>query len=95
VTPIFIIGLAGILVEQGRYNEAENLARSALDIQRTIGLADPIVNETFVVNGKHFSAVTFAPAQFGGFAADPGPRYVRISYLDGSPQIILRVEVRQ
>ncbi len=34
-TPEFIIGLAGILVEQGRYDDAEKLARSALDVQRT------------------------------------------------------------
>jgi len=40
VTPPFIVGLAGILVEQGRYQEAEKLARSALDVQRTIGIGD-------------------------------------------------------
>jgi CHAT domain-containing protein len=40
VTPNFIIGLAGILVEQGRYKEAEQLGRSALDVLRTIGVAD-------------------------------------------------------
>ena len=39
-TPNFIVGLAGILVEQGRYQEAEKLARTALDIQRTIGIGD-------------------------------------------------------
>ncbi|MGE5365650.1 MAG: CHAT domain-containing protein [Betaproteobacteria bacterium] len=39
-TPNFVIGLAGILVEQGRYKEAEQLGRSALDVQRTIGIAD-------------------------------------------------------
>ena len=39
-TPNFIIGLAGILVEQGRYKEAERLGRSALDVLRTIGVAD-------------------------------------------------------
>jgi CHAT domain-containing protein len=39
-TPNYIIGLAGILVEQGRYKEAEKLGRSALDVQRTIGIAD-------------------------------------------------------
>jgi CHAT domain-containing protein len=39
-TPPFIIGLAGILVEQGRYKEAEKLGRSALDVLRTIGVAD-------------------------------------------------------
>jgi CHAT domain-containing protein len=39
-TPAFIIGLAGILVEQGRYQDAEKLARSALDVQRTLGIGD-------------------------------------------------------
>ena len=39
-TPSFIVGLAGILVEQGRYEDAEKLARSALDVQRTVGIAD-------------------------------------------------------
>jgi CHAT domain-containing protein len=39
-TPNYIIGLAGILVEQGRYKEAEQLGRSALDVLRTIGVAD-------------------------------------------------------
>src|SRR5208282_2386137 len=40
VTPSFIVGLAGILVEQGRYQESEKLARSALDVQRTLGIGD-------------------------------------------------------
>ena len=40
VTPPFIVGLAGILVEQGRYAEAEKLARAALDVDRALGLAD-------------------------------------------------------
>src|SRR4029077_1136307 len=39
-TPQFIVGLAGILVEQGRYADAEKLARSALDVQRTLGIGD-------------------------------------------------------
>ncbi len=39
-TPQFIIGLAAILVEQGRYQDAEKLARSALDVQRTLGIGD-------------------------------------------------------
>ncbi len=39
-TPRFIIGLAAVLVEQGRYEDAEKLARSALEVQRTIGIAD-------------------------------------------------------
>jgi CHAT domain-containing protein len=36
----FIIGLADILVGQGRDREAEKLARTALDVQRTIGIGD-------------------------------------------------------
>ena len=39
-TPPFIIGLATILVEQGRYQDAEKLARSALEVQRTVGITD-------------------------------------------------------
>lgn len=38
-TPPFVTGLASILVEQGRYAEAEQLDRSALEIQRTLGVA--------------------------------------------------------
>ena len=36
--PNFSVGLASILIEQGRYAEAEKLARSALDVQRTLGI---------------------------------------------------------
>ena len=39
-TPKFISGLASILVEQGRYEEAEKLVRSALEVLRTLGVAD-------------------------------------------------------
>jgi CHAT domain-containing protein len=39
-TPPFIRGLAMVLVEEGRYVEAEKLARSALDIQHTLGIGD-------------------------------------------------------
>ncbi len=39
-SPAFVNGLAAILVEQGRYPEAEKLNRSALDVQRTLGLAN-------------------------------------------------------
>ena len=38
-TPRFIIGLADILVEQGRYPEAEQLARVCLEINRTVGVS--------------------------------------------------------
>jgi CHAT domain-containing protein len=40
VTVGFINGLTMVLVEQGRYPEAEQLTRAALDIQRTLGIGD-------------------------------------------------------
>jgi tetratricopeptide (TPR) repeat protein len=40
VTPQYIRGLANALVEQGRYDEAEKLARTALEINREIGVAE-------------------------------------------------------
>src|SRR4029079_17651238 len=39
-TPKYITGLAAILLEQGRYADAEKLNRSALDILRTVGVAE-------------------------------------------------------
>ncbi|WP_291859760.1 CHAT domain-containing protein [Bradyrhizobium sp.] len=39
-TTRYVTGLAGVLIEQGRYADAEKLIRSALDIQRTVGIAD-------------------------------------------------------
>jgi tetratricopeptide (TPR) repeat protein len=39
-SPRFIVGLAGILSEQGRYEEAEKLTRSALEVQRALGVSD-------------------------------------------------------
>jgi CHAT domain-containing protein len=39
-TPAFILGLATVLIEQGRYAEAEQLIRAALDVQRTLGIGD-------------------------------------------------------
>ena len=50
-TPQFIIGLAGILVEQGRYREAEKLARSALDAQRTMGIGDDLPQSVHLLSG--------------------------------------------
>lgn len=38
-TPRFVMGLADILVEQGRYADAEKLVRVAIEINRTIGVA--------------------------------------------------------
>jgi CHAT domain-containing protein len=40
MTTKYVMGLAGILVEQGRHADAEKLIRSALDIQRTVGVRD-------------------------------------------------------
>jgi CHAT domain-containing protein len=40
VTPYFIMGLADILVEQGRYEDAEKLIRAAIEISRGVGTAD-------------------------------------------------------
>jgi CHAT domain-containing protein len=39
-TPKYITVLAAILLEQGRYADAEKLNRSALDILRTVGIAE-------------------------------------------------------
>jgi CHAT domain-containing protein len=39
-TTPFITGLANILVEEGRYEEAEKLARTALDVNRTLNIGD-------------------------------------------------------
>jgi CHAT domain-containing protein len=38
--PRFILGLAEILVEQGRYEDAEKLIRAALEISRRVGIVD-------------------------------------------------------
>ncbi|WOH65531.1 CHAT domain-containing tetratricopeptide repeat protein [Bradyrhizobium sp. BWA-3-5] len=40
ITPRFVTGLADILVEQGRYAEAEQLVRVSLEIIRTVGIAE-------------------------------------------------------
>lgn len=40
ITPRYVAGLAGILVDQGRYDEAEKLARVSLEIYKTVGVPD-------------------------------------------------------
>ena len=40
VTPRFVMGLASILIEEGRYKEAEQLARVAIEINQTVGVPD-------------------------------------------------------
>lgn len=39
-TARFVMGLAGTMVEQGRYADAEKLARVAIEINKTVGVAD-------------------------------------------------------
>jgi CHAT domain-containing protein len=50
-TPEFILGLANILVDQGRYQDAEKLARSALEVQRTLGIADDAPQSVAILSG--------------------------------------------
>ncbi|MDA9411320.1 CHAT domain-containing tetratricopeptide repeat protein [Bradyrhizobium sp. CCBAU 45384] len=40
VTPRYVMGLAGILVDEGRYEEAEQLGRVALEINKTVGVPE-------------------------------------------------------
>ncbi len=50
-TPQFIIGLAGILVDQGRYRDAEKLARAALEVQHSLGIADDAPQTVAILSG--------------------------------------------
>jgi len=49
-TPKFVVGLAGIIVEQGRYAEAEKLTRAALEIESTLGIADDAPAKASVIS---------------------------------------------
>jgi CHAT domain-containing protein len=49
-TPKFIIGLASILVEEGRYEEAATLTRSALEIQRSVGIRDDAIDSVSILS---------------------------------------------
>lgn len=49
LTTKFIMGLAGILIEQGRYADAEKLIRSSLDIQRTLAIKDETQSSAQIV----------------------------------------------
>jgi CHAT domain-containing protein len=50
LTTRYVMGLAGILVEQGRHADAEKLIRSALDIQRTVGVRDDSQFSAFIMS---------------------------------------------
>jgi CHAT domain-containing protein len=54
-TPRFVNGLAGVLVDEGRYADAEKLYHAALDIQRTIGISDE--SQTTASTLSHLGAV--------------------------------------
>ena len=49
-TPQFITNLAAVLVEEGRYQEAERLSRIALDVQRTLGISDDAPESVHVLS---------------------------------------------
>ena len=102
-TPFFVIGLANCLVEQGRYAEAEKLVRVALEINRTVGVADDsqsTVNElSFLAsilslqNKRKETAETYAEIDRATAKWDPQRRQLldlngsRIYSLYGSDQI--------
>jgi tetratricopeptide (TPR) repeat protein len=50
VTPKFIAGLAAILIEQGRYEDAEKLSRSALEVLRSLGVHDDTASTASVLS---------------------------------------------
>lgn len=55
VTPRFVMGLAGILVDQGRYEEAEKLGRVALEINKIVGV--PEDSQTTVQLLSHLAGI--------------------------------------
>jgi CHAT domain-containing protein len=50
VTTQFVMGLANILIEEGRYQEAEKLTRTALDINRTLSIGDDTQNSAQILS---------------------------------------------
>jgi hypothetical protein len=40
LVPRFIMALSSVLIDEGRYEEAEKLTRVAIDVQRTLGIGD-------------------------------------------------------
>src|SRR3984893_12493445 len=46
----FVKGLANILIEEGRYGEAEKLTRMALDINRTLNIGDDTQNSAQILS---------------------------------------------
>ncbi len=92
VTTRYVLGLAAILIEQGRYEDAERLIRSAIEIQRTQGIGDDtqlsaqILSQLGAVlnlQRKHTEAAT-AYAELDRAIADWEPRRRQALELNGS-----------
>jgi CHAT domain-containing protein len=49
-TPKFIVALANVLVDEGRYAGAEKLFRAVIDIQRSLGIADESLTTANALN---------------------------------------------
>ena len=62
-TARYVMNLADILVEQGRYAEAEQLTRVAVDINRTVGLAED--SQAFVTPLAHLAGILRAERKNG------------------------------
>jgi CHAT domain-containing protein len=54
-TSRYVVNLADILVEQGRYGEAEQLTRVAIDINRTVGVAED--SQAAVIPLSHLAGI--------------------------------------
>jgi CHAT domain-containing protein len=50
LTTRYVMGLAGILIEQGRFADAEKLIRSALEIQRTLAIKDETQSSAQIIS---------------------------------------------
>ena len=49
-TPKFIMGLANILIDQGRHADAEKLIRASLEINRSLGIGDDTQNSAMILS---------------------------------------------
>jgi CHAT domain-containing protein len=54
-TPKFVATLAGVLIDEGRYGDAEKLYRANLDIQRTLGIKED--GQSIALTLSHLGAV--------------------------------------
>ncbi len=92
LTTKYIVGLANILVDEGRYAEAETLMRTAIDINRTVGVAEDLQtivrelsNLALVLNLQHKRQDAIAVyAQIDKATANWDPRRREALDLNGS-----------